>query len=125
MLRKMKLISNEKGVTLIELLASIVILSIVILGLLTFFSQLMSHSLKVEDKLTTINLAEKVLNEYKLVQEEFTEHELNGKIYYSKVIELPDQRYLDLLPIRVEIYTDNSYNSTSMATQIYGYMEGE
>lgn len=126
MLQKMKLLKlNDKGVTLVELLASLVLLSIVILSFLTFFTQSMSHSVKVEEKLTTINLAEKVLSEYRQEQIEYREHELNGKTYYSKVIELDDQKYLNLLPIRVEIYTDASYDLTDLETQTFGYLEGE
>ena len=59
----MKILSNlnEDGLTLVEVLASVVILSIVILTSLTFFSQALFFSAKEEDNLTGVNIAEKIL----------------------------------------------------------------
>ncbi|MGM0874442.1 MAG: type IV pilus modification PilV family protein [Bacillota bacterium] len=56
---------NSKGFTLIEVLASIVILGIILITFLSFFSQSMMFSVKVEDKLSAANIAERILYEVK------------------------------------------------------------
>lgn len=56
---------NDKGLTLIELLVSLALISIVIVTFLSFFSQSVLFSSKSEDKLTAVNIAEKVIAELK------------------------------------------------------------
>ncbi|WP_096153199.1 prepilin-type N-terminal cleavage/methylation domain-containing protein [Bacillus sp. FJAT-45066] len=58
---KKKILENNKGFTLIEILVSIVILSIIIVTFLSFFSQALFYSVKEEDKLTGINIAERIM----------------------------------------------------------------
>ncbi len=57
----MKCIRNEKGVTLIEVLASIVLLSIILLSVIRFFPQMGLINNLNEDKSKAINLAKEVL----------------------------------------------------------------
>lgn len=57
----MENINEEKGFTLLEVLLSIVILSIIILSFLSFFSQALLHSVREEDNLTGMNVAESIL----------------------------------------------------------------
>ncbi|UAL46329.1 prepilin-type N-terminal cleavage/methylation domain-containing protein [Sutcliffiella horikoshii] len=52
---------EEKGFTLLEVLLSIVILSIIILSFLSFFSQALLHSVREEDNLTSMNIADTIL----------------------------------------------------------------
>lgn len=49
--------NNEKGLTLVEVLAAIVILSILFVGIMTIFPQMTLFNAKTEAKLDTMNLA--------------------------------------------------------------------
>lgn len=53
----MKLVHNEKGLTLVEILAAVVILSIIFVGIMTIFPQMTHFNAKTEAKLNTMNLA--------------------------------------------------------------------
>lgn len=50
-------IANEKGLTLVEILAALVILGIVFVGFMTIFPQMTTFNEKTEEKLESINLA--------------------------------------------------------------------
>lgn len=52
----MKAIKDEKGLTLIEVLAALVILSIAFIGIMTIFPQMTVFNAKTEAKLDTMNL---------------------------------------------------------------------
>jgi type II secretory pathway pseudopilin PulG len=54
---------NANGLTLIELLGSIVIIGIIFASFFTFFSQSMLFSTKVEDKFSGANIAERIIFE--------------------------------------------------------------
>ncbi|MFD1863949.1 type IV pilus modification PilV family protein [Planococcus chinensis] len=53
----MKSLKNEKGLTLVEVLAALVILGIVFVGIMTIFPQMTLFNAKTEAKLDTMNLA--------------------------------------------------------------------
>lgn len=53
----MKALKNEKGLTLVEVLAALVILGIVFVGIMTIFPQMTLFNQKTEAKLDTMNLA--------------------------------------------------------------------
>lgn len=53
----MKALKNEKGLTLVEVLAALVILGIVFVGIMTIFPQMTLFNAKTETKLDTMNLA--------------------------------------------------------------------
>jgi prepilin-type N-terminal cleavage/methylation domain-containing protein len=65
MVRKMKnkQVQNECGFTLLEILLSITILGIILLGFFQFFGQSMIFSNKNEAKLQAVNIARQVMNE--------------------------------------------------------------
>lgn len=116
-------IHNQKGLTLIEILVSIVILGIIFTGMLGFFSQTVKYSSHNENKITSINLAEKVLSEYKASNSYTEKHTINGKIYYVHISPLSTHQTKDLIPIAVKVYTDPSLTPTSLTTELYSYME--
>lgn len=60
----MKVKKNEKGLTLIEVLASIVILSIILLTLMRFFPQMGLMNTQNQGKTQAINMARQVLVEW-------------------------------------------------------------
>lgn len=53
--------SKDKGFTLLEVLVSIIILSIIILSFLSFFSQALFFSVKEESNLMGVNIAERIV----------------------------------------------------------------
>ncbi|RSL32377.1 prepilin-type N-terminal cleavage/methylation domain-containing protein [Salibacterium salarium] len=118
---------NQTGLTLIEVLASITILSIVTLTFLSFFSQSMIFSERTEDELTAVNAAEKVMNIVKNNPPAFEYPEevivVNEKQYYTEVEKSP-QNELGLRKVHVKIFTNPDYNSGSKPTsELYGYIE--
>jgi len=122
-------IHNQKGLTLIEILVSIVILGIIFTGMLGFFSQTVKFSSYNENKITSINLAEKMLSEYKTTNSYGREHTINDKNYYVEITELSAHKTNDfeqtteLVPIVIKVYTDPSHTPTSLTTELYSYME--
>jgi prepilin-type N-terminal cleavage/methylation domain-containing protein len=59
-------LKNEKGLTLIELLASIVILSIILLSFMTFFTNSFKYNAVSSDKINTTNIAREVQEDFKV-----------------------------------------------------------
>jgi len=132
---------NNNGFTLIEVLASITILGIVLTVFLSFFSNSMTFSVKAEDKLTAINLAEKELYDVtnsieayckiknceepnSISPDKYTRPDisLNNKTYLSTVTPLSqnaEEISLGLLPISITI---NSEDNKELIT-LYGYIE--
>ncbi|KMJ60294.1 hypothetical protein AB685_05620 [Bacillus sp. LL01] len=117
-------IHNQKGLTLIEILASIVILGIILTGMLGFFSQMVKYSSHADNKITSINLAEKMLSEYKTTNSYGSEHTINGKNYYVEITDLSAHQSMELMPLVVKVYTDPSFSPASLTTEIYSYREG-
>ena len=56
---------NEKGFTLVEILAALTILGIVFISFMTIFPQMSNMNERTETKLITMNLAKKELRELK------------------------------------------------------------
>lgn len=55
------MLKDEKGITLVEILASITLLSIILVSIITFFPQVGMNNKHNEEKIQAINLAKKVL----------------------------------------------------------------
>lgn len=55
---------NQKGLTLVEVLAALVILGIVFIGIMTVFPQMTIFNEKTETKLDTMNLARQEMNSF-------------------------------------------------------------
>ena len=134
-------LKNHNGFTLIEVLASITILGIVLTVFLSFFSNSMTFSVKAEDKLTAINLAEKELHDLtnsieaycktenceepnNIPEDTYTRSpiELNNKTYLSTMTPLSqntEESSLGLLPISITIHSEDNKELTT----VYGYVE--
>lgn len=76
---------NDKGFTLVEILASLTILGIVFIGFMTVFPQMTKFNEKTEDKLISMNLAKKELAEWQLRTyswnefEQYSEEKIDGE----------------------------------------------
>lgn len=135
-------VMNEKGLSLVEILASFVLLTIVFALLSHFIFQATIFTTKVEAHLTTINSAEKVLNDVKTKKVKYTGRQIkinkelvnevdpikiNRKTYYpyvSIVSESPE--VLKLERVHVQIYsapiTAGNGDSSPIA-DLYGYKD--
>ncbi|WP_262174253.1 prepilin-type N-terminal cleavage/methylation domain-containing protein [Saccharococcus sp. Marseille-Q5394] len=132
---------NNRGMSLIEVLASLVILTIIFVSLSHFFFQASLFSVKVEDQLTSINIAEKVLHDVKTSTvkstgknvsidgkqyKEINPTELNGKLYYPYVLVSPETpAILQLERVHVKIYAEKiepGYEPVQIS-EIFGYNE--
>ena len=60
---------NEKGMTLVEILAALVILGIVFVGFMTIFPQMTNFNEKTESKLETMNLAQNEVRYFRSIAE--------------------------------------------------------
>lgn len=56
-----KILSSSKGLTLIEVLVSLTILSIILLGIMNFFNQAYSYTNSNQKKTAAINVARNAL----------------------------------------------------------------
>lgn len=78
---------NEKGVTLVEILAADTMLGIVIITSMTVFSQMTKFNMKTESKLETMNEARVLLEQIKENPEtlcSLNKVENNGAIAFSQ-----------------------------------------
>ncbi|MCG3089262.1 type IV pilus modification PilV family protein [Sporosarcina cyprini] len=64
-MKRLRVHNNERGLTLVEILASLVILGIVFVGFMTVFPQMTNFNEKTGSKLETMNLARSKLDEIK------------------------------------------------------------
>lgn len=136
---------NSNGLTLVELLASIVIIGIIFTSFFSYFSQTMLFSSKVEDKFSGGNIAERILYETEKHYEDAEEIPLttltgkgiglsedyylvNNKKYYPIVTiscPLPEEQKWGLYRVLVQIYDKNPNGSenASLLSELFGYIE--
>jgi prepilin-type N-terminal cleavage/methylation domain-containing protein len=131
-MNKIKSILNNNGITLIELLASITILGIILISFFSFFSQSIIFSLKVEDKLTAMNVAEIVLNDVRNNNANEVPREVNGKLYYPSITYPSSsdpsttviEGKLNLKRVNIKIFLNKNYNTNSKpVSEIYSYIK--
>lgn len=135
---------NSRGLTIVELLTALIILSIIFIAFLTIFNQSMNHSSKVEDKFTGVNIAEAVLYEATKYFETtspptvktYTGSEvglkdgnyyiINNKKYIPEITisQDPNEKFLDLYRIHVVIYNvDENGNKDKALSELFDYIE--
>ncbi|MDN7245938.1 type IV pilus modification PilV family protein [Planococcus shenhongbingii] len=84
-----KLKNNEKGLTLVEILATLVLLGIVFVGIMTVFSQMTLFNDKTYTKLDTMNLARQEISEIKGVTYPKLITEITAAIEATTYAEVP------------------------------------
>ncbi|MFD2706173.1 type IV pilus modification PilV family protein [Salibacterium lacus] len=113
---------RQQGFTLVELLASLTILSIVIITFLSFFSQYTMFSARTEDKLTAVNAAEEVLYEVKNEQNQPDVIHVNNKTYYPEV-HLCQADTAELGRVHVEVFLEQNISSAEPVSELYSYVD--
>ena len=84
----MKKIKNENGFTLVELLASIIILSIIIIGIFQMFIFSSKTATSNQTKLVTTHLAKATIERIKVDAESyfsFDQVEVGNKLYWYRL----------------------------------------
>lgn len=71
--------SNERGLTLVEILAALVILGIVFIGFMTIFPQMSDVNKRTEAKLVTMNSAKEILVDLKANPSKLSQESLYKK----------------------------------------------
>ena len=135
---------NNKGLTLIEVIVSIVILGIILLFFMNYLSQSMFSSSKVEQNLTAVNIADRILYEFDsnvyyqninstcpntvpgnldfLPQDSSSKryYELNNQKYYPiiSLCQSSSEKSLNLYRVNIKIYDKNNM----LLTDIFDYL---
>lgn len=99
-----RFIQNDKGISLIEILVSIVLLSILITSFLTFFPQVSSFNQKTDERLTSVTLAKSWL-----VQAQNSESTL-----YKQLINLTENPAASVNAGTLPLLTNINRNSNSI-----------
>lgn len=123
---------NEKGFTLVEVLASLVLISLILMGFMALFTSTNRLAVTNSEKLVVINLADSYLERAQINPEEFfspyplTEtsrgiavplYEVNGSEYEVR-LDVSDSGGLDLLNVIVTVSPVDS----NMSSSVEGYV---
>ncbi|MDQ0159811.1 type IV pilus modification PilV family protein [Alkalibacillus salilacus] len=133
MKRFKKIIQNHKGFSLIEVLAAIVILTIVLTSFIGFFSQSIILSTQTEDELTAVTVAENVLTEIKEDQSQIdalnrSEFTVNNRDYFPIITIIDENEHaeleneLDLQQVKIEV-VESLENQEQPRATIFGYIQ--
>lgn len=144
MKRLKKLISNEKGLTLIELIASITILSIVIITFLSFFTNAFRFNSINDDSLQTMNIVReqqaliKAIDgePWSYITTEFTKDPENPRYYIKQLNDAEHPEYVIKISIKETKETGEFYRDLhqvhiqvtkdgKILSETYRYHEGE
>lgn len=131
--------NNDKGLTLVEILASLVILGIVFVGFMTVFPQMTNFNEKTETKLLAMNEARSELirlqkspmnlqNEQLVRQDElylYYEYELGEykyKVKYKKQADVISETIdtVTLNSIEIQVYKKGT---NKVSSEIFGYLK--
>ena len=118
--------NNDKGLTLIEILAAVVILSIVLVTFTNLFLQSAKHTKFNNEKLTAVQVAEDVVakvraNEYKgkSVGQKFSEIGYDGYEVSIEIKDGPSGVNLHKAIIKVNSSLDTGTKKSSFVTEMY------
>nr|WP_187118842.1 hypothetical protein [Bacillus marasmi] len=131
-----------------EVLVSLVLVTIILTTFFSFFSQTVFISDKNEDKLVAFNLASKTLN---IIEEQYKKQPIpttlycgnfpielvnalspstcffkqNNKNYYPKITLTKDTDYLNLTIVHVQIFDSEDITNRKLLSETYGYIRQE
>lgn len=132
-------LQNNKGITLIELLAAIVLIGILVTSFLVFFPQVSISNVKTQEKLTGVNLAKEwlvkaqnneipeittILNEVSTSNEGADTFKINDEdfeiqfTFYKKGVLSNPSKY-QLYKLQIDVYDKGG---TQLKSNIFGYI---
>lgn len=113
------LMQNEKGLTLVEILAALVILGIVLVSVMSFFTQSAKFTAHNNEKLTNVQVAEEVIAEVRegayLSSDSFTRDD----DYFVEVIIQEGPSNLSLATVTVSSPSGAGIDEPKFTTQMY------
>lgn len=136
-MKRIKMSRNEDGLTLIEILASLVIISIVLISFSTILLQATKHTKYNEEKLTEVDIAEEVIGKIRATDKSCgtikTEVEAVDYKDYYKVELICEEEDLGDLPVSLGRATVtvtskselNTQKRSSFMTETYYKKDGE
>ena len=114
-----RLMRNEKGLTLVEILAALVILGIVLVSMMSFFTQSAKFTSHNNEKLTNIQVAEEVIAEVRegayLSSDSFTRDD----DYFVEIIIQEGPSNLSLATVTVRSPSGAGIDDPEFTTQMY------
>ena len=117
---------NEKGLSLVEVLAAVVILSIVLITFLNFFVQSAKHTKFNNEKLTAVQVAEDVIakvreNKFKekIVGDVVTDNTYEGYDVSIKIEKGPTDVKLNKAVITVKSNLETGTKKSTFNTEMY------
>ena len=135
---------SDKGMTLVEILAALVILGIVFIGFMSVFPQMTLVNEKTVKKLETMNLAKKELVELQMTPDKLSDMTPLSQtgpykryIYYQDdyqfevdYYEIPDlskdsevKNSKALYKIHIKVNEEDANKDNPMISEIYGYLK--
>lgn len=113
-----KILRNNEGLTLVEILAALVILGIVLVSFMSFFTQSAKFTAHNNEKLTAVQVAEEIVAEVR--QGDFTENENLERYHYTVDIEITQGPVnLKKAEITVKSPEGAGINDPEFMTQMY------
>ncbi|AIY05107.1 hypothetical protein Plano_1142 [Planococcus sp. PAMC 21323] len=113
-----RLIQNERGISLVEILAAVVILGIVLVSVMTFFTQSAKFTAHNSEKLTNIQVAEEVVAEARVGK--YQNNITFKKDGYDIIINIsPGPEKLKLAKITVKSPAGAGINEPEFTTEMY------
>jgi len=117
-MRKIKM--GENGVTLVEILAALVLLSIVLIGFFSFFTQSATFTKHNKEKLTAVQIAEEVIADVRNGKYQDDTSIIKGDYEVNIVIEDgPADLILKKAIVTVNSLTDMGIKGSSFTTEMY------
>ena len=118
------IIKNQKGVTLVELLASLILITIILLAFFSIFIQSSKHTKFNEEKLTSIEIAEDVIATIRSIPDNYKDneptHDVSKSPDYTVLLTITDgPNKLKKATIKVKPVTEKGIKQSPFETQIY------
>ncbi|CAM3109086.1 type II secretion system protein [Filibacter tadaridae] len=112
---------DEKGVTLVEILAALVILSIVLVVFFTFFLQSAKFTQHNKEKLTAVEVAEDVVADVRNWKSKENGKYVNNSYdgYDVNIVIQPGPAGLQKARITVETFSKEGIKESSFTTEMY------
>ena len=114
-----RLMKNEKGLTLVEILAALVILGIVLVSVMSFFTQSAKFTASNYEKLTNVQVAEEVIAEVREGAYVRSENFTRDDDYFVEIIIQEGPSNLGLATVTVKSPSGAGIDDPEFTTQMY------
>lgn len=121
---KSKELAKEQGFSLIEILAAIVILSIVLISFVSFFAQSAKHTKYNNEKLTAVQVGEEFVAKVRDGKYSITETPVTID-YSGYIVEIKlENGPIELKKAKIKVTSSEGMKKSSFSTEMYFNEEG-